>query len=272
MPSPTSDNGSGRRLPWLLLGAALLAAVVLVAVVIGIDPRAETSDDDEAVDSSIDDPDPTEAPAGSVTTGTVTTGGEVADPSAAGDDTTQPEASPTVDDPEQDPAGASPDEPDDGSARVLDCSANVGFAPVDTAGLPGPVATTVLAIDQAAATCDWAALEQLTIDTVHVGVPTDDLVEYWRQAEANGVSDLLQVREVLRSPPGTAADGTWRWPSVAGVACEDYTDADWDWVNRWAGTDRGPDDCPTPSGLGFYGGWRLVVTADGTWIEWSQGE
>ncbi len=186
-------------------------------------------------------------------------GGELAQPSTSGADTTvvrqTPETVPL----------ASPDS----------CSAQapgvVGLlTPED--GLPDPVAVTRAAVFQAAKSCDWTALRELARGTFLSNAPTDkDPVSYWKEFEEQGEDVLLSLVEILNRPSlrFVERDGSfYYWPSP-------FTEEGWYVMSVDDRLAIRPLDNAADFRLveetGAYDGYRVGISEDGSWFAFLRG-
>ena len=151
------------------------------------------------------------------------------------------------------------------------CSGDVDLPPIDpkalgTGGLPPAVVETVSALDAAAATCDWSALDLLAGQDFVASFGGGDPVTLWQAAEAGYGSPMWQLRMVLRQPYGTEGDSEptiFAWPELFL-----RQDCDWDEADLRALREMGygegdaRSDCEA---LGGYAGYRTGIDRSGTW-------
>jgi spore germination protein GerM len=140
-------------------------------------------------------------------------------------------------------------------------------------GLPAAVASRRAALFEAAALCDWPALEALMPDdgfTSSFGL-VDDPIAQWQREEALGYQPMAFLSSLLALPYGTleAGDATYYvWPSAAALP--------WDQVS---GTHRSAllglyteYDLWQFESFGGYVGHRIGITDEGTWVFFVAGD
>lgn len=151
------------------------------------------------------------------------------------------------------------------------CSGRVAMPALSTQslieqGLPPQVITTAIAIDDAAATCDWSTLEGLTPEEFVAGFGGGDALEIWRQQEANGQSPMWYLRTLLRQP--NVVDTTLEpvlhvWPSLYLKEDCSYGPADKEILDALGyGSTLGEEACEL---VGGYLGHRTAIDASGQW-------
>lgn len=140
-------------------------------------------------------------------------------------------------------------------------------------GLSAAAADTVLAIDTAAAICDWAALDLLAPDDFIASFGGGDPVELWQREEAEGGSPMWYLRTLFRQPHvvTTVEDGTVHlWPAIH--QDDDCTLDDQERAIAIAlGLDptAAEESCVT---IGGYAGYRTTIGADGIWRAFLAGD
>lgn len=184
--------------------------------------------------------------------------------------------------------GSGPVEPAQfGIAYPLDeCSAAGMSATVaDQAGLPADVALTRTAIAQAAASCDWSALTQLSfldddnlapdlmssrfeLIVSHRGIPFGTFDGEWKQTDALLGPVVAEVRSVLDLPFGRV-DGGYQWPIWANIPKEELQGAALEALRTYVEEELG-EDFDTYLERSFeigdvWGGTHLLIDDAGTW-------
>ncbi len=151
------------------------------------------------------------------------------------------------------------------------CSGRIDLDPLTTSGLsdqglPNEVVQTVLAIDEAASTCDWAALDRLTEEDFVSNLGGDDPVAFWRSEEAAGTSPMWYLRALFRQADAIeAADGGGAhvWPAI-----NQDDDCRLDEAERASAIALGLDPAATEEAClvtGGYSGFRTSIGPDGRW-------
>lgn len=161
---------------------------------------------------------------------------------------------------------------------AVSCSGSVELAPLDidelvASGVAVPVAQKAVAVDAAAATCDWDGLAELTGPDFVASFGGDDPIEIWQEAEdSNGVMDTLRV--VLRQPLSVNTEGEqplYTWPAVfARGGCADYTDDDRQSLRNLGYS--GADITAECDAAGGYQGYRTGFDGDGNWLLFVAGD
>lgn len=167
--------------------------------------------------------------------------------------------------------------PTDSSATTTGgCSstaeAGSGSSP-DVSGLPDPVWQTLLAITDAASSCDFTTLRALAGDAVDVDQLERDV--------AAGRGRLGQLLVMLDGNWGTVTEGDltyYTWPAITATALDGEPFSKADWAGAKAVYDADP--APTMSWPEFkrsterfgYYGWRTAISADGQWLWFTQGD
>ncbi|MEX2323586.1 MAG: Gmad2 immunoglobulin-like domain-containing protein [Acidimicrobiia bacterium] len=152
------------------------------------------------------------------------------------------------------------------SPPVADCSGAEATTPLeDQDGLPAAVAETRAAIWAAARTCDWAALTDLAGDTLtwSFGGEPGDPTPQWKSIEATE-QPTLYMAELLTMPYGTrqTPDGTmYSWPSAFGLPWAEVSAA----IRAELGRIYEDSDFALWEEFG-YGGYRVGIREDGTWM------
>lgn len=154
---------------------------------------------------------------------------------------------------------------------AVHCSAESVPTPKLPAGLPQPVAATWQEIVDAAAACDFDALEAIATDqtTFSYGGKGFEVV---RDAESKGEGGLATLLTVM-SLGHAAYDETGgpsyvAWPAAAGGDFRDLTAAQKDELSALYSADE-------IAGFAHYGqyvGWRVGIRDDGTWAYFVSGD
>lgn len=151
------------------------------------------------------------------------------------------------------------------------CSGRIDLAPLTTAaltgqGLPKNVATTVVAIDEAASTCDWVTLDRLTPDDFVSSLGGSDPVAFWQAEEAAGTSPMWYLRTLFRQTNAVETgdgDGVHIWPAI-----DQDDDCELDEAERASTIALGLDPAAIGDAClvtGGYTGYRTSIGADGQW-------
>jgi hypothetical protein len=161
--------------------------------------------------------------------------------------------------------------PGDGTPGA-ECSGAEATTPLeDQDGLPAAVAETRAAIWAAARTCDWSALTDLAGDTLtwSFGGEPGDPTPFWKSIEASE-QPTFYMAELLTMPYGTRQtdNGTvYSWPSAFGL--------EWSEVSAAIRTELGriyeDSDFALWEEFG-YGGYRVGIREDGTWMYFVGGD
>ena len=130
------------------------------------------------------------------------------------------------------------------------------------AGVPAEVVTTAVAIDRAAATCDWAALSELLGDGFTASLGGGDAIAFWRDGEAKGRRPMWYLRTVLGLP--WADDGERVvWPSVFIRADCDWAPDEYRYLEALGYDEKtAEENCET---IGGYADYRVGIDRDGHW-------
>ncbi|MEL6980833.1 MAG: hypothetical protein AAFO29_00250 [Actinomycetota bacterium] len=158
------------------------------------------------------------------------------------------------------------------------CSGAIEFDPLTASALagqrlPAEVADTVVAIDAAAATCDWDSLAKLAPDDFIASLGGGDPVELWERSETEGGSPMWYLRTLFRQPNvvTTIEDGAVHlWPAI-----HQDDDCTLDEAERASAIALGLD--PTAAeescvAIGGYAGYRTTIGADGVWRSFLAGD
>lgn len=151
------------------------------------------------------------------------------------------------------------------------CSGRIDLDPLIASklsdqGLPTEVVETVLAIDDAASTCNWTALDRLTDEDFVSSLGGDDPVAFWRSEEAAGSSPMWYLRALFRQANAIeAADGGGAhiWPAI-----NQDDDCQLDEAERASAVALGLDPVATEEAClvtGGYSGFRTSIGPDGRW-------
>jgi len=151
------------------------------------------------------------------------------------------------------------------------CSGRIDLEPLTTGelsdqGLPKEVVQTVLAIDDAASTCNWVALDRLTQEDFVSSLGGDDPVAFWRSEEAAGSSPMWYLRALFRQTDAVEAvdgGGVHVWPAI-----NQDDDCQLDEAERASVLALGLDPAATEEAClvtGGYSGFRTSVGPDGRW-------
>lgn len=130
-----------------------------------------------------------------------------------------------------------------------------------SAGVPTEVVATAVALDRAAAVCDWAALAELIGDDFTASFGGGDPIDLWQEGEANG-SPMWYLRTVLGLPWTVDGDRVV-WPSVFLRPDCDWTVEDYRSMEA-LGFDRqeAREACES---FGGYAHHRVGIDSDGSW-------
>ena len=148
------------------------------------------------------------------------------------------------------------------------CSA-VGLpaSPLTQSTLPAPVAEARSAIVEAATECNFTALERLAgPDFFYTFDATSgaDLSRFWQQSDQQNFDTLAVLVRTLDLPfaESTGVDETvvYVWPAVAEI--ENPTEADWQALSAV----YNEEEIEFYKNFGGFIGWRIYISADGTWI------
>ena len=148
------------------------------------------------------------------------------------------------------------------------CSA-VGLpaSPLTQSALPAPVAEARSAIVEAATECNFTALERLAgPDFFYTFDATSgaDLSRFWQQSDQQNFDTLAVLVRTLDLPfaESTGVDETvvYVWPAVAEI--ENPTEADWQALSAV----YNEEEIEFYKNFGGFIGWRIYISADGTWI------
>jgi hypothetical protein len=149
------------------------------------------------------------------------------------------------------------------------CSADgMVVGPVDSDGLPSPVAATRQQLIDAALACNFRALSRIArdnqVDLRYEGDPIP--VRTWRDLEADGAPVLRPLAGLLglahvRKETDTGTEFTWP------------TAVDWPFADVGNGEDRqaltrvvGEDGIFGWAEAGGYSGWRVAIGPEGRWL------
>lgn len=158
--------------------------------------------------------------------------------------------------------------PDDG------CSSDGVPMPARPTDLPAPVLDTWQRLVDAAAACDFDALEQMgaTARTSSDGGSADNLRRW--EAEGRGeTGTLLSLLGLSHAPLTQGEPGSFAWPAA-------YTRGTWDNVPQAERDElRAIHSAEEMAGFGApngvtdgYFGWRLGIGPDGTWQFFTEGD
>jgi len=151
-----------------------------------------------------------------------------------------------------------------------EASCSAAGLPADVAdqrGLPAPVAETRGAIAEAAAACDYEALERLALSD---GVFTYSFGEgegpaaFWRDGETRGEDPLALLVRLLDLPYVRQAQ-FYTWPSAEGAQA---TEEDWEALEA-VFTQEEIDEWRD---LGAYLGYRVGIMSGGDWAFFVAGD
>jgi len=148
------------------------------------------------------------------------------------------------------------------------CSADgLVVLPVDTDGIPAPVARRRQSVIDAAVDCDYATLRRIARhDGLVISIDGEVVpVGQWEHREADGQPILRPLAGILSLAHVTEGEGdarTFIWPTAVGWPFADVAPAD----ERQALVDVvGEEGIFGWAGTGGYAGWRTSIDADGTW-------
>ncbi len=154
-----------------------------------------------------------------------------------------------------------------------ECSADGMVAPLDSDGLPSPVARTRQELVDAALACDYRTLgrmaREMEVDLRYEGDPIP--VRSWRELEADGA-------QVVRALAGLLSLAHVRHEGDAGTEFTWPTAVDWPFADVGNGRERrdllevvGERGIFGWSEAGGYSGWRVAIGADGRWLNFWYG-
>ncbi|MEM9562884.1 MAG: hypothetical protein AAGA93_09720 [Actinomycetota bacterium] len=158
------------------------------------------------------------------------------------------------------------------------CSGRVELTPLSgetllADGIAPAVAATLLAVDDAATTCDWDVLGELAADGFVASFGGGQVIPFWQEQEAAGRSPMWFLRVLVRQPFGIDAEvdpALSVWPSLHLETSCDYTPA-----QRRVLAALGYDPALAAEGcraIGGYGGYRTGIDADGVWRFFVEGD
>lgn len=153
------------------------------------------------------------------------------------------------------------------------CSAAGMSVPRSQPELPAVVASTRLAVIEAALACDYDALAALMSDDFVASQGGSDPIDLWRSQEANGSTPMAELVAVFSQPHGfiTSDDGPEdaRGPQSFHVWPNAATFGTWDEVpagDKQALTEiYSTEDIESFEQIGWYGGYRVGLDDAGQW-------
>ena len=150
------------------------------------------------------------------------------------------------------------------------CSADgMVVGPLDSDGLPSPVAARRQELIDAAVACDYRELNRLVRSTgVDLRIEGETVPStQWRERERDGMAVLRPLAGLL-SLSHVRRDGAFVWPNAVGWPFADVAD----------GRDRqalvevvGEEGIFGWTEAGGYSGWRVAIGADGDWLRFWYG-
>lgn len=150
------------------------------------------------------------------------------------------------------------------------CSADgMVVAPLDSDGLPSPVAARRQALVEAALACDYRTLGRLARETgVDIRIEGETVpVRQWREREHDGQPILWPLAGILSLAP-VRRDGQFVWPNAVEWPFADVADA----RDRRALLDVvGEEGIFGWAEAGGYSGWRTTIDRDGGWVSFWNG-
>ncbi|ACZ29373.1 hypothetical protein Xcel_0334 [Xylanimonas cellulosilytica DSM 15894] len=186
---------------------------------------------------------------------------------------TEPSPGPDPTEPTQ-PAPTTPSTPP--VEPVADCSAAGGSTDVDLTGLPEPAQQTLRTLVQAAAACDADTLIALAQrDGTHLNFGANDPVETWTLPDAEADEPVYEILRALLTQTSWApytiesADDAVVWPRVF---TPENAEDDAAWQEAIDAGAVPADLAADMRAAGEYLGWRVAITAEGTWQFFTGGD
>lgn len=147
------------------------------------------------------------------------------------------------------------------------CSAlGLPSPPLNQDSLPDAVGETRAAIVEAATECDFAALERLAgPDFLYSLDPSSasDLSRFWQQSDQQNFDTLAVIVRTFDLPFAmiTSAEGavSYVWPAVTEI--QNPTEEDW----QTLAAVYNEEEIEFYKEFGGFIGWRIYISADGTW-------